>query len=167
LILVAALAVCSQPAAGANGAAPSQTRPINGAAFCQAMQPQVQAVIAPKLSLHSSSDSTDELHLGETPYVECDFRANSDGNADQITVGLHDATSGTFDFNPQGNHYAPLVGFGDRARYTVQGAMGMRWVDVVKGGAACEVRVALDDSDIKGDWKQVAGNLCNAAFAAM
>jgi hypothetical protein len=35
------------------------------------------------------------------------------------------------------------------------------------GSDANSLRLTLADSDINGDWKQAAGNLCNAAFPAM
>ncbi len=175
LIATALACACSrQPSGQASGdpAASTERRtgnssgrsgPIRGRTYCAALLPTIQGFVTPTLALFAATDSTDPLHLGETPYVECDFRQNGR----QLVVGLHDATSGNFTFNAQDSNYAPLAGFGDRARYTTRGAMGMRWADVVKGNAACEVRLTLADSDIKGDWKQAAGNLCTAAFAAM
>ncbi|HEX7694902.1 MAG TPA: hypothetical protein VF409_10455 [Sphingomonas sp.] len=172
LIATALLGGCAKPGSSeaphnatipSNGLAEAQpTDPIKASTYCARIAPQLQKLVVPEIELFSGSDSTDPLHQGEKPYVECDFRQNDT----QLVVGLHDATSGTFNFDPQDSNYAPLAGFGDRARYTTRGAMGMRWVDVIKGNAACEVRLTLTDDQIRGDWKQTAGAMCNLAFAS-
>ncbi len=142
--------------------APAATpaRAPSGATFCGTLQPLVQPLVKPALSLFQASDATtDDLHRGEPHYVDCDFRFSSG----QFDVGLHDDADHQFD-DATAKGYAPLPGFGDHARYLVK-QQEMRWVDVVRGSTACEARFTMADSQIKGDWKQAAGNACNAALS--
>lgn len=130
-------------------------------AYCAKLRPRVQPLVKPALSLVAANDgSTDSLHTGERSYVDCDFRQQSG----QLEVSLHDDDDGLFD-DPTKQGYAALPGFGDTARYSVRGSMGMRWVDVVRGKVACEVRFSLEDGDFNADWKTAGGRICEAALA--
>ena len=133
-------------------------------AFCHAMQSAIQPFVKVPLGLFSSDDSTtDEMHRGESHYVHCQFRQKDNS---MIDVGLHDDTDGLFDDASKAG-YATLPGFGDRARYTVRGSAGQKWLDVVRGKVACEARFGLDDNGapLNGDWKEVGGKVCTAALA--
>lgn len=143
-------------------AAQSSREPTPAKAYCAALQPRVQPFVKPSLALFAANDSsTDSLHAGERSYVECDFRQQGG----QLNVSLHDDDDGLFD-DPAKQGYAALPGFGDTARYSVRGAMGMRWVDVVHRKVACEVRFSLEDGDLNYDWKSAGGRICEAALAA-
>ncbi|OOG56847.1 hypothetical protein B0E48_12235 [Rhodanobacter sp. C03] len=161
MVIVAALCIlsaCSQGASTFFDA--SATTPI-AAAFCAKLQASVQPMVTAPLTSFSIDDSTtDEMHAGERDYVRCIFRQRDS----QIDVSLHDDTDGLFDDSGK-KGYAALSGFGDKARYTV-GREEMQWVDVVHGSIACETRFAVDARLLNGDWKQVAGKMCEAAFAA-
>jgi hypothetical protein len=68
---------------------------------------------------------------------------------------------------PEWRVSAALAGYGDKARYTVRGSAGQKWLDVVRGKVACEARFALDDNGnpLNRDRKEVGGKLCVAALA--
>jgi hypothetical protein len=136
--------------------------PRDAKSFCSKLQPLVQPLVKLPLVLSRADDSkSDSLHAGETQYVDCDFRQKNT----QLDVSLHDDSDKMFDNTAQ-RGYAALPGFGDKARYSVRGAMGMRWVDVVRGTTACEARFTLEDGQLKGDWKQAGGKMCDAALKA-
>ncbi|MEO6967340.1 MAG: hypothetical protein ABI132_02635 [Rhodanobacteraceae bacterium] len=137
---------------------------VNAKTFCAKQQPAVQPLVKVPLVLFKASDSNSEkeMHMGENDFVDCDFRQQNT----QINVSLHDDSDHTLFDDSDEKGYAPLAGFGDKARYSVKGAMGMRWVDVVRDSGACEARLTMDDGQINGDWKQTAGKMCDAAFAA-
>jgi hypothetical protein len=165
---LALLAACSQAPAASNQGAEGDTPPVatgatlSGAAFCAKLQPMIQPQVKPALVLFQASDATtDPNHAGETPYLDCDFRQAGG----QIDVGLHDDGDGRFD-NAAQQGYAALPGFGDHARYLTQPAAGMRWVDVVRGKVACEARFNIADDALSGDWKTVAGQMCETALRA-
>ena len=146
------------------GFAAAQTPGARAAAFCQAMQSTIQPFVKIPLSLFSSDDgTTDEMHRGEAHYVHCQFR-QKDGS--MIDIGLHDDSDGLFDDAAKAG-YAALPGFGDKARYTVRGSAGQKWLDVVRGKVACEARFGLDDNGapLNGDWKEIGGKICTAALA--
>jgi hypothetical protein len=133
---------------------------MSGAAFCAKLQPLVQPLVTPALTLFKASDATtDDLQAGDAAYVECDFRPPSA----QVDVSLHDDSDHRFD-DASEKGYAALPGFGDRARYLARSSE-MRWVDVVHGSIACEARFTMPDSQINGDWKQAAGKACDAALS--
>jgi len=134
--------------------------PIPAKAFCGKLQPLIQPLVKPALVLSRADDSqTDPDHAGEAQYVDCDFRQQNT----QLDVSLHDDSDRIFD-NPTEQGYAPLPGVGDKARYSVRGAMGMRWVDVVRSTTACEARLTMEDSQINGDWRQAGGKICETAL---
>lgn len=174
-VLLGVLAACSNTpgtqaaTAVSNGdATPGPTKAgdaptsVNAKAFCAKLQPAVQPLVKAPLSLFKADDSTtDQMHAGESQYADCDFRQQNT----QIDVSLHDDSGHDLFDDPNEKGYAPLSGFGDKARYSVKGAMGMRWVDVVRGSVACEARLTADGDQINGDWKQAAGKMCDAAFA--
>lgn len=136
---------------------------IGAAAFCKRLQPKLQPLVKIPLTLFRADDSTtDPLHAGEAPYVDCDFRRQGA----QVDVSLHDDSGHDLFDDPNKPGYAALPRLGDKARYSVKGAMGMVWVDVVRGSLACEARLTADAGQINGDWKQAAGRMCEAAFAA-
>jgi hypothetical protein len=141
---------------------PANNGSANATAFCGKLQPKIQSLVTPPLALSRADDSgTDSLQAGDSQYVDCDFRQQST----QVDVSLHDDSDKRFDDAAE-QGYAALAGFGDRARYSVQGAMGMRWVDVVRGSTACEARLTMEDGKVNGDWRQAAGKMCDAAFAS-
>jgi hypothetical protein len=169
-------AACSQPASGpaaasgtdaAAASAPStdgarKTAAIDGKTFCPRLQSAIQRLVNVPPTLHEASDSmTDKMmHMGERNFVDCDFRQRQT----QVDISLHDDSDHHLFDDPNEKGYAPLSGFGDRARSA--SAMGEHWVDVVRGSVACEARLGLeDDGQVKGDWKQAAGRMCDAAFA--
>ena len=152
------------PLAASSASAPPATSAAtlapNGATFCAKLQPLVQPLVTPTLTLFKASDRTsNDLQPSDASYVECDFRPPSA----QIDISLHDDSDHRFDDANQPG-YAPLPGFGDHARYLAR-QQEMRWVDVVRGSIACEARFTIPDSQINGDWKQAAGNACNAALS--
>jgi hypothetical protein len=161
LVIVAALCMLSACSPSVSSSFDtSATVPI-AAGFCAKLQASVQPLVTAPLSSFSVDDSTtDEMHAGERDYVRCIFRQRDS----RIDVSLHDDTDGLFDDSGK-KGYAALSGFGDKARYTV-GRGEMQWVDVVHGSIACETRFAVDARLLNGDWKQVAGKMCEAAFAA-
>ena len=151
----------AQPAAASTPApATAKNAPMSAAAFCAKLQPQVQPLVKPALTLFKASDATtNDLQAGDAAYVECDFRPPSA----QIDVSLHDDSDHRFD-DASAKGYAALPGFAGKARYTVQNGE-MRWIDVVHGSIACEARLTMPDSQINGDWKQAAEKICEAAFS--
>ncbi len=159
-----AISVCTPTSGAPRSSAQSSTRSAraSAAAFCAQVQAKAQPLVKPALVLYSATDgSTDDLHRGESDYVDCDFRPP---NA-QIDISLREDTDGHFsDATKPG--YAPLLGFGDKGRYVTHDQSGMRWVDIARGKVACEARLTIADAQLNGEWKQVAGRLCEAAFAA-
>lgn len=144
---------------------PAQAAAMNGKSYCSKLQPLLQPFVNVKLTLHQADDSTtDSLQGGDPQYVKCDFQQQNP-QVPQVDVSLHDDSDHRFD-DADKKGYAPLAGFGDKARYSVRGAMGMRWVDVVRGSVACEARLTMPDRQINGDWKEAAGKMCEAAFSA-
>lgn len=132
-------------------------------AFCQSMQAAIQPFVKVQLALFSSDDgASDEMHRGEAHYVHCQFRQKDNS---MIDIGLHDDADGLFDDAAKAG-YAALPGYGEKARYTVRGSAGQKWLDVVRGKVACEARFALDDdgSPLNADWKEVGGKICTAAL---
>jgi hypothetical protein len=154
--LLALLDVHSQAASAADMAP-------KAAAFCRKLQPALQPYSKIPLVLIMADDSTnDEMHAGETQYRHCQFRQADGSLAD---IGLHDNSDGRFsDAKQQG--YGPLTGYADSGRYTVRGAAGQKWLDLVRGGTACEARFALDEdgSPLNHDWKEVGVKICIVAF---
>jgi hypothetical protein len=150
----------AQPAAASTPAPAAPHATKSGAAFCAALQPLVQPLVKPALTLFKASDAaTDDLQAGDAAYVECDFRPPSA----QVDVSLHDDSDHRFD-DTNAKGYAALSGVAGKARYTVQNGE-MRWIDVVRGSIACEARFTMPDAQINGDWKQAAGRICEAAFS--
>ncbi len=157
---IVAVAVIRSTTLGLPNTTTAASAPITAKVFCGKLQPLVQPMVKPSLILSRADDSrSDSMHAGEAQYVDCDFRQQNT----QLDVSLHDDSDKEFD-NATLKGYAALPGFGDRARYSVSGAMGMRWVDVVRGTTACEARITMEDSQINGDWKQAGGKMCEAAF---
>ena len=155
-------ATAAASSASASPATPAATpaRALNGAEFCGTLQPLVQPLVTPTLALFKASDRTsNDLQSSDASYVECDFRSP---NA-QVDISLHDDSDQSFDDANQPG-YAPLPGFGGRARYLAR-QQEMRWVDVARGSTACEARFTMKDADIKGDWKQIGGKACDAALS--
>jgi hypothetical protein len=146
------------------GRSAPQAGSAHASAFCLSMQSAIQPFVKIPLALFSSDDgTTDEMHRGEAHYVHCQFRQKDNS---MIDIGLHDDTDGLFDDAAKAG-YAALPGYGDKARYTVRGSAGQKWLDVVRGKVACEARFGLDDNGapLNADWKEVGGKICSAALA--
>ena len=132
-------------------------------ARCKSIQVELQSYVKIRLDLFAADDaSNDELNAGDTAYLHCQYRQQDNS---LIDIGLHDDSDGLFDTITK--NYAVLPGFGDKARYTVRGSAGQKWLDVVRGKVACEARFGLDkdDSPLIGDWKQVGGKICTDLLA--
>jgi len=160
LLILVFSALCAITTLAAPAAAQSPGRSSLAGSWCTRLLTALAGSVKTPLMLTAISDaSTDSLHTGERHYIDCDFRSQGG----QLDLSLHDDEDGAFD-DTAAQGYAPLAGYGERARYSVTGAMGMRWVDVVRGKVACEVRTTFGDERFIGDWKAAAGRICESAL---
>lgn len=163
ILFVIVAARCSShdadAAAAPSGSAAAGGPTISAAKFCPALLPKVQSFVKVSLSILQANDETnDDLHTGDHGYVSCTYGHD----AYRVTTSMHAGDVSRYEGTAE-KGFVPLPGFGDQARaYDAT----LRWVDVVKGSTACETILTVADEDLTGhDWKQVAGQMCNAAFA--
>lgn len=134
---------------------------VSAAKFCPALLANVKPYVKVPLGIVQANDETnDDLHTGEDGYVSCTYGHDPDGY--RLTIGMHAGDVSKYEGTTE-KGFVPLPGFGDKARAY---EASIRWVDVVKGSAACEAIVTISNEDLtESDWKQAGGKMCNAAFA--